>query len=1035
MAEVQSTLRTGPFGTEFVPVPDTQLPGDGTVAGVPQPDGPRVPLTDEAVAGDLGFAQARGRREQRANRVEANFIESAGAAMYEWDTSRLVRRLARPGFEGDAPINQFEYLEQIPMVLDKDERDYFMDVGKGQKSAEYAIDQIRTRRQARQAIGDHEIVGLSSSMLDPMWLAVPPAIRIGKTAPTAGRAISAVTSAGIAGTVSAIGEGPVSDEEIALSMLMNGAAGGALYKGGKVVPHDPDFPQAALNKSVAGVEGVVKGNPKPHYKMSTDGTMQEVPRPLQPGGAVESTAAELSSAVEAALTEESKARGLGEKMMWNMHKTMSGYGEAGKKIANLLYDNNSDLSLTSTESVREALLGELRTHQIRYEDMLRAQMGVEGHGTAQMVNPATSRQAYEAQLSIERTVQEELFRREQFSRQGRDISGANVPKHISDMADELDKMHKRALAELKAAGVEGADTLLERPGYLNRRWSSQHIDTKLDEMKAMGLTHEQALGKLYGLVGLAVRRGSNMEKKLADQVGQAIVDRALRKGYFEDTVFNAPAGEGQLKELRDILKNGGMTPQEVERALNVIRVQTDDAGKAGFLKHRMDLDYKAAIRVGAQEIKVGDLIDGRVTSIVDQYNQRVATQVAFAQKGLKKPSDIEALREELLKSIKDEGERAQAKQLFDNTIANFRGEPSGQPLNENFRLAQAFTRMISLTWSGLWQATEYANPMAEYGMLKTLKYGMQEIPGFRGIMKPSTEEAGQLNTVLADHSVQSLRLRPYLARFEDGYEMDMGSAMQLSAQTAGQLVPYANAMRYVHHHQAKIVGNLILDRLDMAAKGNTKAREALAKFGIDQHVMDEVAGQIKQHGFKVDEWDDAVWMQTRPAFAKMMDAAVLRGRLGDTPAFAAFDPVGKFIFTYRSFVLVAHNKLLAGGLERNGLSGVGLLMMYQFPLALAAVQAQSVLKGQGVLDERELVKKGIGQMGGIGLFSEPFKWAAGESNSIGAPGLIAVDRGVKMFQGLAQGDLNKAGTSAMTLLPVANANPIFNAMVQQMKEQ
>ena len=264
--------------------------------------------------------------------------------------------------------------------------------------------------------------------------------------------------------------------------------------------------------------------------------------------------------------------------------------------------------------------------------------------------------------------------------------------------------------------------------------------------------------------------------------------------------------------------------------------------------------------------------------------------------------------------------------------------------------------------------------------------------------------------------------------------MDMGNALQLSAQQWGNMVPYANAMKFVHHHQARVVGNLILDRLELAAKGNTKAREALAKYGIESPVMDKLAAEIKAKGFDVDQWDDAIWAEVRPAFAKMMDASVLKGRLGDIPAFAAFDPVGKFIFTYRTFVLTAHNKVLAGGLERNGAAAVGLVLLYQMPLALAAVQAQSVISGEGALDGDDLVKKAIGQMGGLGLFSEPLKWATGESNAVGAPGLIPIDRGVKLFQSGINLDAEQGGSTALTMLPVISAVPFIRGMAQQIKE-
>lgn len=1075
MAE-QSTRIQGAYGSERVPVPETGMGVTTTRTAVAQ-DGAPVPFNDAALASQPGIAEARAAREQRALRPDSSILEGVGAAIASWDTTRLVQRLTRPEFENDEAINPAEYLQNVPLVLTEDEREYFLSVAEGRQSADFALQQIKDRRQASEVVGDHPIAGLAASFVDPLWLAVPPAVRVGKLSPVVGRAVSAATGAGIAGAVTASGEGPVSDAEIGLSMLMNGAASAALYRAGKVQNVDPEFPQAALDSAVQQITekkprvklvapaewedvqvpakdarfewkqvGVdANGRPKMRRELAEPASPArterrlvkpaqygEIPQELSPAY-VNTDQGAVARAVETELNKQAKERGLGERLQWNMRKTMESYGEAGKKVANLLYDNNSDLSVTSVEAIREGNLNVLRAQQYKYEDLLRKQMAVEGFGTFSMLNPFTSRDAYRKQLEIERAVQQELFRRE-MSSQGFKVGNEVVPPHIKAMADELDRFHKSSLEMIKQAGVEGAEQIADRPGYLSRRWSSQAIDDALDRMERLGLTREQGHSKLVDLVALGLRRSNDMDPKLARQVGQAIIDRTLRKGYLEDAAFGMPGSAGQLKELRDILKEAKLSNQEIERALNVLRLTSDDAGKAGFLKHRMDLDYRASTRIGNETFNLTDLIDGRVGSIVDQYAQQVSTQAALAAKGLRKRSDIDDLRSELLKGIKDEAARREAAELFDNTLNHYRGLPAGAKVPEAFRNLGAFTRAISLAWSGLWQATEYANPMAEYGLLKTLKYGFQELPGFRQLMRPKKEQARQLQDVLADHSSQSMRLRPYLARFEDGYEMGAGSAFQLSLQTMGQSVPYVNAMRYVHHHQAKLVGNLIVGRIGMAARGHEKAKAALAKFGLEGHVLEKLKVEIDKHGYNVDAWDDAVWTATRPSFAKMMDSAVLKGRLGDVPAFAAFDSVGKFLFTYRTFVLTAHNKLLAGGLERDGLGAVGLIMMYQFPLALAAVQAQSVIKGDGALSDKDLVKKGIGQMGGLGLLSEPFKWATGESNSIGAPGLIAVDRGVRLFQGLTQGDGNKAGTAALSLLPVANVNPIFNAMVNRMKD-
>lgn len=1168
MANQDPTL--GVFGTNKFAVPDLPEPRElGTVQ--PQPSVESAAGTLDEQMQTARVAEAKASRDARAARDDSSALAGAGAAVMLWDTTRLVKRLGRPTFDDDTPINQAEYLNNTGLNMTEDEREYFLDVGVGVKSAQYAIDQITTLRKAAEVLGDHPVVGLATSFVDPLWLAVPPAIRIGKLAGKTGRAVSGVASGTIAAGATTLGEGPVSDAEIALNFVLNAAIGTAVFKPGKGLVREIEegFPAAKIDEVLTTTEAALtEAVQKPKYRLvqpekwddvdvpavperfefqeirspeldaakpgysyqdkrfmvefdnpidkaayivagrgkskahevikdwaeqtagisadeliirgqrirddlkmrakdSPEGKLrisaaeefkprvkrvlveaaqpatkerrkvqeavwEEVPKELMPG-AVNTDPVAVVKAVQTGIQQEAKARGIGHKLMWNMHKTMSGFGTEGKRIADLLYDNNSDLGLTSLEAHRESIRDTLRVHQFEYEDLLRQSMADDGFGLMKMVNPFTSRAAYAKQQELESAVHRELMRREQFTRQGIPINSDGIAPRITAMADKLDAMHAMALREMKAAGVEGAENLFERPGYLNRKWNSTMIDNVIGRLEKLGLTREAAHSKVVDLVGLAVRRANSMDAKMSRQIGEAIVDRALNRGYFEDSAFNAPSSAGQLAELRDILKGGGMAHDEIERALNVLRVASDDAGKQGFMKHRMDLDYKATIRVGNEEVSVMDLIDSRVTTIVDQYVQRVSTTSALARKGIRKPSDLADLRSGFLASVPTE-QRTAARDLFNNTIAHYRGDPAGVKVNENFRLMQAYGRSIALAWSGLWQLTEVATAMGEYGLMKTLRYASQEIPGFKQIMRPDKESATSLNTVLANHSIANMRMRPFIARFEDGYEMDTGSAMQLSSQTIGQMVPFANAMKFVHHAQAKAVGNLILDRVRLASGGNVKAREALARYGLESPLMDKLSAEIKKHGFEVDQWDDAVWADARPAFGKMMDAAVLKGRLGDVPAFAAFDSVGKFVFTYRTFVLTAHNKVLAGMLERNGAGAVGLVMMYQLPLALAAVQAQAAMRGDKQLSEEDLIKKALGQMGGLGLFSEPLKWATGESNAWGASGLIPIDRGVKLFKAGVNLDPRAGASTALTMLPVVSAVPFLKGIPPLIKE-
>ncbi|NYW24283.1 hypothetical protein C6506_27670 [Escherichia coli] len=389
-------------------------------------------------------------------------------------------------------------------------------------------------------------------------------------------------------------------------------------------------------------------------------------------------------------------------------------------------------------------------------------------------------------------------------------------------------------------------------------------------------------------------------------------------------------------------------------------------------------------------------------------------------------------RQEFLQSLPYE-KREEAARLFDDVIAYWRGDPSGTRMNDTFRLIQGFNRTVALAWSGLWQVTELANAMAKYGLMSTLKYAAKEFPLFRKLVhNPSPQEARSIVNILADQSAISMRLRPFITRFEDGYEIDASNMAHLWMQKANEMVPYANALRVVHLLHARITANLIVDRLRLAAEGNKKAIQAVTRYGVPESILPELKRAINQHGLFVDAWPDTVWDAIRPGIMRMMDEAVMKARLGDLPHFAVFDNVGKFLFMYRNFILATHNKVLAGTLMREGFGALALVMLYQFPLALAAVQAQAVLIKGKPLEDKKLVAEAVAQMGAIGLISEPFKWVTGQQNALGAPGLIPMDRGIKLIQGVVGLDPEKAGSAALSLLPIAAANPVINAISRRL---
>lgn len=1033
------------YGAETVAVPEIPQQAAQAAAAAPAQLEQPVPVSTETFRGAMGFAESAAIREQRAATEDPSYLVAAGAAVDQWVTSRVLRRLARPSFENEEPLDVKEALKHLDMRLSEDELSYILDVAKGKQSFEYALQQVQNQRMAHQVMGNHPVVGLAASFLDPIFFAMPvtaPAGMLGKD--IASRAAAGASSAAAVGALTALQEGPVSDKEIALNMLAAATFGAALYQPGKAPVLPADHPANAAAKVLESI----RSTPEAKTTSQEASGAAKTAEGISPYAEDAKTAQNGSTSVPGALPDSAFVNQVeklyeqqnksvfakaGHALAWNLYKTFEGFGPVGKKVADIFFDNNADLSKLSMESHREAILADARSLQYQYEDALREEMARRGAGLLKQLNPFTTRQAFEVQQQIEKEVHLEMLRREQMNRLGVPRDDSNVAPAIKRMADHLDALHGMLLREMKRAGVEGAEDIAEVEGYVSRRWNSLQIERTIQRLEQKGLEKEAAKTKVADLIGLGLRYANpGMDADLARKIGRAVINRALRKGEYNDAVLSTMRDSATLGALRDELKALELAPEDVDRVMQIMQGRSNEAGKPGYLKPRLDLDYRAAMLVDGEMVRITDLIDSNISKIVDRYTQAVSTQVAMAKMGLKKRSDIENLRQEFLQSLPYE-KREKAAKLFDDVIAYWRGDPSGTRMNDTFRLIQGFNRTVALAWSGLWQVTELANTMAKYGLMSTLKYAVKEFPLFRKLVhNPSPQEARSIANILADQSAMGMRLRPFITRFEDGYEIDASNMAHLWMQKANEMVPYANALKVVHHLHAKITANLIVDRLRLAAEGNKKAIQAVTRYGVPESILPELKRAINQHGLFVDAWPDTVWDAILPGIMRMMDEAVMKARLGDMPHFAVFDNVGKFLFMYRSFILATHNKVLAGTLMREGLGALALVMLYQFPLALAAVQAQAVLTKGKPLEDKKLVAEAVAQMGAIGLLSEPFKWITGQQNALGAPGLIPMDRGIKLIKGVVGLDPEKAGSAALSLLPIAAANPVINAISRRL---
>lgn len=702
------------------------------------------------------------------------------------------------------------------------------------------------------------------------------------------------------------------------------------------------------------------------------------------------------------------------KLAWNMHKTMSSWGKAGQLVADLLYDDVLSPGKVSVESERAASLAQLKQHQHKFTDMFRERMKQDGLGTWEQMTQG--RGYYNAQRKLEQDLYAEMAARQNATATG--APHVSTRPDLKELADQLDLIHREALDELKRAGVENAADLKESSGYLSRKWDMYGMEQTIQRLDSMGLDGKQAVADMLQKSILA--RTPLLPADVAMEMAKAIRDRTLRKGYFEDNI-----GQGVPDAIKATVIDGmnkAGVPDSVQKAVLDALDGTQDANSGPrYLKSRIGMDLLSEVTLpNGEKLRPIDLLDTSINRNVDQYLQKVATDAALARKGLGKTSDIMKVRAHLLHNI-DPKHRADAAELFDNTMAYYKGMPSGAKVNENFRRVRALGSMTALSASGLWQLTEMATVLGKFGLGASLKVMASKMPGFRSLLAP--QNATALEHLLSDHSSGSIRMQPFLRRWEDLHDMSIGSQanrFDLFLEAGQNLVPYANGMKFIHHMQAKLVANLMTQQVENAAKGNKKARTLLQKLGVDDAAMSRLEAAYAKHGLDIDAWDDADFDAIRPALIRGMDDFVLKQRLGGTPAFVAFNPVGKLLFTYRNFVISAHNQILVQSLASKDGGALMMMMLYQYPLAVVAAQANATLRGQ---DDADPLKDALGQMGALGLLSEPVRWATGQANAFGSPALIPIDTGIKLGQQLLHGEAYKAAGTAIKAAPLISILP------------
>uniref|UniRef100_A0AAU6W267 Internal virion protein n=1 Tax=Pseudomonas phage Draal03 TaxID=3138530 RepID=A0AAU6W267_9VIRU len=269
---------------------------------------------------------------------------------------------------------------------------------------------------------------------------------------------------------------------------------------------------------------------------------------------------------------DSTSQRIAKGISWSLHKTLSSFSPEMRSLANTLVDDPLDMAGDSVVSQTRAARADLAPHQYKYEDALKRSLADAGFGVLKRI--VQPKQALAAQGAIERKVMLEMLAREASTRLGR-VHPVNPDAAIKGMADSLDTLSRASLAEMKAAGVRGAEDVAESSGYFSRRWDINKIEDIEGKLIASGLTESAARSRVVRALAQGMRRANGWEEDLASDIAKAVIDRTRRKGYFEDSAFRSHIGNDNLAEVRDILEGAGLRGERLQRALDVMAGVTE----------------------------------------------------------------------------------------------------------------------------------------------------------------------------------------------------------------------------------------------------------------------------------------------------------------------------------------------------------------------------------------------------------------------------------------------------------------------------
>lgn len=576
--------------------------------------------------------------------------------------------------------------------------------------------------------------------------------------------------------------------------------------------------------------------------------------------------------------------------------------------------------------------------------------------------------------------------------------------------------------------VNGFDDIVRRPTYTPLRHSYDKIENTVFSGKA-------SWDEIHDFVGAQIVRmypdllkPKNAAKTFVlteRQVGQHFIQTQKDSARSLADVTATGMNKEQIADL--LTKTGNMTDKDARIIAADIFNEMHKKGTSvpKHLRKRIEWDWNMTRKTSTGEtLSMRDFVEDNVMGTLEDYSRGMAYRNGLSDYGINSEAELVNLLEGYLSKLPKGTNVQQARQFMKNTVDTMMGRSiDNNPVPQGIRSAQAIADLFLLAASGLYTFVDIATQLTKVGLIRSMSGTKQGLRvSFNNLSKLSHTEAKSLEDIISGRLLAGSKFKNFNARYADNFEVSGG--IHEAAQFYGQTARFLNLSESLKRFQVGMLSSVYVSNLKGAMKGTASELKFMReKLKIPEDTIIEMQAEYAKHGTKIDDWKNSVRVKYERAVFHDADNLAMNVHRGEVPAILEFSPVGRVIFPYMRYMFGMQNKVLRRTINRDGYTGLAMLLAVQVPTATMVAAVNNIRKGKE--PDEDLLVGALRVSTALGSLNYPMEIALAGLEGGGVTALVPFSKTYKLADELITG----GGDGERSLRSIKQNSPINAAVV------